>query len=92
MARVVITAKVADVAAWEKSFRTHGDLFRAQNGASPYLIGSTDSNEVAVSADVSDVDAYLESLTSQETVDAMGADGVDRDSVRIFVLDREFGF
>ena len=94
MARVVITAKVKNVAAWEKSFRSHGELFRSQPGESPYLIGSTDSSEVAVSAEVpdSDIGAYLESLQSRETLDAMAADGVNRESVKVFVLDRQFKF
>jgi hypothetical protein len=92
MTRVVITAKVEDVKAWEKSFRTHADLFRSQPGSSPYLIGSTDGGEVAVSTEVSDVDAFLESLESQETAKAMAADGVKRDSVKIFVLDRDFRY
>lgn len=92
MTRVVITAAVENVEAWEKSFRTHGALFRSQPGSSPYLIGSTDSGEVAVSAEVSDVDAYIASLESPETLDAMGADGVKRGSVKVFVLDREFRF
>jgi hypothetical protein len=94
MARVIITATVNNVAAWEKSFRTHGALFRSQPGESPYLIGSTNSNDVAVSAVVADgdIDAYIESLQSKETTDAMAADGVQRESVKVFVLDREFKF
>lgn len=92
MARVVITATVKNVEAWEKSFRTHGALFRSQPGSSPYLIGSTNSGEVAVSAEVSDVDAYIASLESRETTDAMAADGVKPETVKVFVLDREFKF
>jgi hypothetical protein len=45
-----------------------------------------------VSTEVSDVDAFLESLESQETAKAMAADGVKRDSVKIFVLDRDFRY
>jgi hypothetical protein len=92
MTRVVIVAQVENAQKWEKQFRTHGDLFRRQPGASPYLIGTLGDNEVAVSAEVDDVEAYLETLQSQETADAMANDGVKRDTVRVFVLDREFSF
>ena len=92
MTRVIITAAVNNVEAWERSFRGHADLFRSQPGSSPYLIGSTDNGEVAVSAEVSDVAAYLASIQSQETIDAMAKDGVKPESVKVFVLDREFAF
>lgn len=92
MTRVVIVAQVENIQEWEKQFRTHGDLFRSQPAASPYLIGTFGDNEVAVGAEVGDVDAYMESLQSQETADAMANDGVKRDTVRVFVLDREFSF
>ena len=91
MARVVITAQVEDLAKWEKGFRSHGELFRSQPAASPYLFGGAD-NEVAVCAEVEDVDAYLESLQSEATAKAMATDGVKRDTVKVFVLDKKFSF
>ena len=92
MARVVITANVKNVDAWERAFRSHGELFRSQPAASPYTFSTSGDNEVAVSAEVDDVGAYLESLESAETAAAMENDGVIRDSVKVFVLDKEFRF
>ena len=92
MTRVVITAEVDDAKAWEKSFRTHGKLFRTQPATSPYTFGFADGNTVAVSAEVDDVDAYMASIESDETAEAMSADGVRRDTVRVFKLDHEFSF
>jgi hypothetical protein len=92
MTRVVIVAKVKDTAAWEKAFRGHADLFRSQPAPSPYRFGMSEDGEVAVCADVTDVDEYLSSLESAETIKAMENDGVKRDSVKVFVLDKEFSF
>ena len=92
MARVVITAQVENLEKWEESFRSHGDLFRSQPASSPYLFGAAADNEVAVCAEVRDVDAYLQSLQSEETAKAMANDGVKRDTVRVFVLDKTFSF
>jgi len=92
MTRIVITAEVDNFEAWEKSFRTHGKLFKSQPGLSPYTFGQLGDNEVAVSAEVSDVDAYMKSLQSPETAEAMGNDGVKQDTVKVFALDKEFSF
>jgi hypothetical protein len=91
MTRVVITAQVKDAAAWEKAFRGNGKLFRSQPAPSPYLFGISD-NQVAVCADVDDVDAYLAALQSKETVAAMAKDGVKAETVKVFVLDKKFSF
>jgi hypothetical protein len=91
--KILITAQVKDVAAWEAAFRTHGELFKAQGAISPNLIGSTDDNYVAVMDQTNgDLDAYLATLNSQETKDAMANDGVIDGTVKVFVLDREFAF
>jgi hypothetical protein len=92
MTRVVITAQVENRDSWERSFRSHGDLFRKQSAASPYIFGAAGDNEVAVCADVPDVDEYMQALESPETAEAMERDGVKRNTVRVFVLDKEFKF
>ena len=92
MTRLVITAQVENVEDWERSFRTHGELFRSQPASSPYTFGQVGDNEVAVSAEVADVDAFLQSLQSPETAEAMGNDGIKKDTVKVFVLDKEFSF
>ena len=88
---VLLTAEVADPAAWEQKFRTHGGLFRDQGTSSPILIGS-DGHMVVVSQSVSDVDAFKRNIESPETVAAMVEDGVKRDTIKVFVLDRKFEF
>ena len=47
MPRVIVTAKVEDAAAWEKGFRTHGDLFREQTATAMHFT-VTNENEVAI--------------------------------------------
>lgn len=89
--RIVLTAEVADVAAWEEKFRTHGGMFRDQGTVSPILIG-VNGNTVAVAESVEDLDSFMATLESEETIAAMQEDGVNRDSVKVFVLDREFTF
>ena len=90
MPKVVITAQVEDVAKWEEGFRTHGDLFRSQTVSKPIGIGVGDGNEVALYIEAEDLSTYMEILESQATADAMAFDGVKRETVRLFVLDREF--
>lgn len=91
MPRIIITAKVEDAKVWEKEFRTHGDLFKRQTCASPVEIAINEGNEVAVGFDVSDMEAYMK-LLETEGPEAMGNDGVIRESVKIFVMDKEFRF
>lgn len=90
--KVVITAQVADVAAWEAAYRTHGEMFRSQGNISPTLIGSTDGNMVALYEETENLDKFMADIESQETQDAMKADGVVAGSVKVYVLDREFAF
>ncbi len=37
-----------------------------------------------------DLDAFLEGMDSPETAEAMAIDGVKRETVKIYVLDKEF--
>lgn len=91
MAKIIITAQVEDGAKWEEGFRTHGDLLRSMTSTATYFSISKD-NEVTLYADVDDVDKYMEVLESPATVEAMGSDGVKRDTVKVSVLDREFSY
>jgi hypothetical protein len=91
MARVIITAQVEDSAKWEKGFRTHGELLRTMSATVVYFT-TTDKNEVAIYAEPSDVGKYLEVLGSTATAEAMAYDGVKRETVKTFVLDKEFRF
>ena len=89
MARIVITAQVDDAAEWEKGFRTHGELFKEYT-ATAIQFTATDQNEVAIHWEVDDADKYLELLESAATAEAMEVDGVKKDTVKVFVLDKEF--
>ena len=90
MPRIVITAQVEDLVKWEEGFRTHGDLFRSQTVSGPIGIATNEGNEVAVCFDASDLDTYMSILESPATAEAMAYDGVKRETVKVFVLDKEF--
>ena len=92
MAKILVTAEVEDAAKWEESFRTHGSLFSGYGVNSPILLGIGENNCVAVLEDVDDVEAVLATLEAPDNVEAMEADGVKRDTVQVFVLDKEFSF
>jgi hypothetical protein len=90
MPKVVITAQVKDRVQWEKGFRTHGDMFRSQSVTKPVDFGTIEGNHVAVCFEPDNLDAFLKSLDSPATAEAMAFDGVKRDTVKVFVLDKEF--
>ena len=86
----MVTAQVQELVKWEEGVRTHGDLFRSQTVSGPIGIATNESNEVAVCFDASDLDRFLQGMDSQQTTEAMAADGIKRETVKIFVLDKEF--
>ena len=92
MAKIIVTAQVNNVEEWEEGFRTHGDLFRTLGVKSPVLIGVLGDNEVAIVEEVADLDSVMRNMTSPEVVAAMEHDGVRRETVKVFVLDRDFSF
>ena len=89
MARVLVVAQCADLAKWEQGFRTHGDLFRSMGATKPVTYGTTGENTVAVCMEVSDLAHYRSILSSPATAQAMAVDGILRESVKSFVLDKE---
>jgi hypothetical protein len=91
MARIILTAQVEDAAKWEAGFRTHGKLLRSMTSTVTHF-GATGDNEVALYAEPADVDKFFEILESPATAEAMAFDGVKRETVRIFVLDKEFRY
>ena len=88
MPRVVVVAEVKHLEEWEKGFRTHGDLFR-QMGVSRLEFGTGPGNRIAVAADTNNLDAYMKILDSSATEEAMASDGVKRETVQVFVLNKE---
>lgn len=89
MARVMITAEVEDATKWEEGFRTHGDLLSSMSQHATYFT-TTGDNQVALYSEPDDLNKYMEVLDSPATAEAMAHDGVKRDTVRVFILDKEF--
>jgi hypothetical protein len=90
MPRVVVTAQVEDLVRWEEGFRTHADLFRSYTVTEPIGIATNEGNEVAVCFEPSDLDTFFGMMESDATAAAMAVDGVKRETVKVFVLDKEF--
>jgi hypothetical protein len=91
MPKILLTAQVQDAAKWENSFRTHGELLKSMSStAIHYTV--TKGNEVGMCAEVKDAAKYFEVLESKATLEAMAQDGVKRETVKTFVLDKEFKF
>jgi hypothetical protein len=89
MAKIIITAEVENAADWERGFRTHGDLFRDQT-IHTVDFNVTSDNEVGLVFECQDLDKCLELMDTPATEEAMKFDGVKRDTVKVFVLDKEF--
>ena len=91
MPRVMITAEVEDSAKWEEGFRTHGDLLKSMSQSTTYFAATSD-NEVALYSEPEDLAKYMDVLESPATAEAMSVDGVKRDTVKVFILDKEFTY
>lgn len=89
MTKVIITAEVEDAAKWEKGFRSHAELFRSMTIQNSIELTTNDKNEVCLCAEPADLDKYLEILNAPVTAEAMAYDGVKRETVKVFVLDKE---
>ena len=87
MPKVIVTAQVEDGVRWEAGFRSHDELRRkyALKAPSEY---SVSGNEIAVLMDPIDLDKFKQEMESPETAAAMAFDGVKRETVKMFVLDK----
>ena len=94
MPRVVLTATVDDADTWEERYRSHGELFnKVWPGPMPGVhFTITDASEVVMCTDIDDVDGYFEMLASPEIAEAMAHDGVQQDTVKVYVLDKVTSF
>ena len=88
MTKVLIVANVEDATKWEAGFRTHVDLFKTMGITTPIDFTTLSTNEVAICAEPDDLDKYMAMLNSPATAEAMNYDGVKRDTVKVFVLDK----
>jgi hypothetical protein len=88
MTKVVVTADVEDGKKWEEGFRTHADLFREYGVQGDVHFSVLASNQIALYLEVDDLDHYLKMMDSDATAKAMQFDGVIRESVKIYELDK----
>jgi len=88
MTKILIIAQVEDSAKWEAGFRSHVDLFRKMGITAQQFTTTTDNN-VAICSETNDLAKYMEVFKSPATAEAMGSDGVKRETVKVFVLDKE---
>ena len=87
MTRAIVTAQVENSANWENDFRSHVELFR-EYSATAIHFSTTNDNEVAILWEVTSLDTFLEQLNSPATAEAMAQDGVNHESVKVYVLDK----
>lgn len=90
MKKLIIFAQVSDLGKWETNFRTHGDLFRSYSVTKPIEYGGLEDNYVAVCFEPDDMAACLKGIGYAATVEAMTMDGIKMETVRMFVLSKEF--
>ncbi len=88
MFRAIVTAQVEDSANWEIGFRSHAAIFNEYTATAIHF-AATNDNEVAILWEVADLDTFLGQLAAPETAEAMAQDGVNRESVKVYVLDKE---
>ena len=87
MAKVLLTAQVEDGVKWETAFRTHGEVFKTYGLLGPVQF-TVSGNDVALCMEPADPQAFLKTLSEPQTVEAMKADGVKRETVKVYVLDK----
>ncbi len=91
MPKVVVTAQVEDSVKFEAGFRTHADLFRNVLAVTaPVYFAINEGNEIAVYAEPDNLDTFMKGMEGPATAEAMTQDGVKRETVKVFVLDKEF--
>ncbi len=90
MPSVICTVQVEDAAKFEQGFRTHAELFKSMTINKPIHFNVTSENVVVIHFEPDDLDKYMEVMDSRATEEAMKVDGVNRDTVKIVPLDKEF--
>lgn len=89
MPRVIVTGEVKNSADWEKGFRTHGKLFK-EYSATTINFAATGDNEFAILWELDDVAKFFSLMESEATIEAMEFDGVKRETVKVYELDKVF--
>jgi len=90
VAKILVIAKCKDQAKWEAGFRTHAEFFKTRYGiAKPIHYGVADDNHIATCFETGDVAKFMAAVALPETAEAMEGDGLLRETVKVFVLDKE---
>lgn len=89
MPKVVITVEVQDPAKWEAGFRSHGETFRAYSVNAP-ISYTTAGNLAVVCWEVASVETMQHQMALPATAESMAADGLKRETFKMFVLDKQF--
>ena len=84
-----MTGEVNNSADWEKGFRTHGNLFK-EYSATAIDFAATNDNEFAILWELDDVEKFLSLIESEATIEAMEFDGLKRETVKVYALDKVF--
>ncbi len=90
MPKVVVVGQVEDTAKWETEFRTHGEHFKNMGVTGSIGIAINDGNEIAACFEPADATKFLQMMDTPENVAAMEQDGVKRETVKVYVMDKEF--
>lgn len=93
MYKLIAIGYVDEIQKWEEGFRTHADLFKKQTVISPIFFGTSERDQtIAILFEVSDLDTFYGVLASAETAEAMAFDGVKKETVKVYLLDKEFSY
>jgi hypothetical protein len=84
MSTVLITHEVDDVGHWVSS-PERNELFPALGVTHRTFVDATTSNLVGIVAEIPDLDAFQEWLTTDGDAEAMTHDGVRADTIRMFI-------
>ncbi len=90
MPKLVVTAQVEDAVKWEAGLRTRGDLFKSLTVTAPVDFAINEGNEVAVYCEPANLETFMTGMDGPTVAEAMAQDGVKRETVKVFVLDKEF--
>ena len=90
MPKVVVIGQIKDITKWEAGFRTHGDHFKNNMGVTGPIDFAINGDEVAVCFEPADAAAFLANMDTPENIAAMEQDGVKRETVKVYVMDKEF--
>ncbi len=56
-----------------------------------YFSTNAETNEICINAEPEDLEKYLELVQTPEMVEAMEKNGVLRDTVKLYILDKQIG-